>query len=102
METLHERFIRKMEGVSLTFTRSLMDDIHWDARLIGIKGSRGVGKTTLLLQHIKRSLPINEKVLYVSLDNIWFSENKITNTRFFGLLCLLVPATRILLDQSAS
>jgi predicted AAA+ superfamily ATPase len=79
METLHERFIRKMEGVSLSFTRSLMGDIHWDARLIGIKGSRGVGKTTLLLQHIKKSLPINEKVLYVSLDNIWFSENKLVD-----------------------
>lgn len=79
METLHERFLRKMENTSLIFTRSLMDDIHWEARLIGIKGSRGVGKTTLLLQHIKKNLPLNEKVLYVSLDNIWFSENKLVD-----------------------
>ena len=36
------------------------------------------------------------------LKEIWFIENKITHTRFFGQLCLLVPATRILLHQSAS
>lgn len=55
-----------------------MDRIHWDARLIGIKGARGVGKTTLLLQYIKENLPIDESTLYVSLDNIWFAENKLS------------------------
>lgn len=55
-----------------------MNQIHWDARLIGIKGARGVGKTTLLLQYIKENLPIDETTLYVSLDNIWFAENKLS------------------------
>ncbi|MFC5191132.1 ATP-binding protein [Algoriphagus aquatilis] len=55
-----------------------MEQIQWDARLIGIKGARGVGKTTLLLQYIKENLPINESTLYVSLDNIWFGENKLS------------------------
>ena len=51
-----------------------MNTIDWHDRLIGIKGARGVGKTTLLLQYIKQNLPISQ-TLYVSLDNIYFSSN---------------------------
>jgi hypothetical protein len=54
-----------------------MEKINWDARLIGIRGARGVGKTTLLLQYIKLKLPKKTKSLYISLDNIWFSEHKL-------------------------
>jgi predicted AAA+ superfamily ATPase len=54
-----------------------MDDIRWEARLIGIRGARGVGKTTLLLQYMKRFLPKDSSSLYVSLDNIWFSEHRL-------------------------
>lgn len=78
MDSLYEKFYKKMDVVSLDFKRSLMDQIQWDARLIGIKGARGVGKTTLLLQFIKENLPIDESTLYVSLDNIWFAENKLS------------------------
>jgi hypothetical protein len=55
-----------------------MDTINWEARLIGIKGARGVGKTTLLLQYIKKNLPIDKATLYVSLDSIWFTENTLS------------------------
>lgn len=78
MESLFQKFYKKIELVSLDFKRNLMEQIQWDARLIGIKGARGVGKTTLLLQYIKENLPINESTLYVSLDNIWFAENKLS------------------------
>ncbi len=78
MDSLYEKFYKKIDVVSLDFKRSLMDQIQWDARLIGIKGARGVGKTTLLLQFIKENLPIDESTLYVSLDNIWFAENKLS------------------------
>ncbi|UNY97879.1 AAA family ATPase [Zhouia spongiae] len=55
-----------------------MSDIIWDARLIGIKGARGVGKTTLMLQYIKLNLKDEiDKTLYVSLDSFWFSDNKL-------------------------
>jgi Predicted ATPase (AAA+ superfamily) len=77
METLFEKHHQKIAYTSLRFTRSLMDNIHWDARLIGIRGARGVGKTTLLLQYIKKNLPQDSTVLYVSLDDIWFSEHKL-------------------------
>lgn len=78
MDSLYQKFYKKIELVSLDFKRNLMEQIQWDARLIGIKGARGVGKTTLLLQYIKENLPINESTLYVSLDNIWFAENKLS------------------------
>ena len=55
---------------SLDFKRYLYSDIDWSSRLICVKGPRGVGKTTLLLQHIKEALD-PEAALYVSLDNIW-------------------------------
>lgn len=55
-----------------------MDDINWDSRLIGIKGARGVGKTTLLLQYIKLNLSNElDYSLYVSLDTIWFSNHSL-------------------------
>lgn len=79
MEVLHEKFIRKIEQTQVNFTRSLINTIRWDARLIGLKGARGVGKTTLMLQYIKQNLPIDQSTLYVSLDNIWFAENTLSD-----------------------
>ena len=79
MELLYEKFIRKIEQTQLNFTRSILGKIHWNARLIGIKGARGVGKTTLMLQYIKKNLPIDQSTLYVSLDNIWFANNTLSD-----------------------
>jgi len=53
-----------------------MNQIDWNDRLIGIRGARGIGKTTLLLQRIKKHLNSTE-VLYVSLDNLWFAEHNL-------------------------
>ena len=79
MKELQEKYIRKIAATPMDFTRSLMDTIRWEARLIGIKGARGVGKTTLILQYIKKNIPIDESSLYVSLDNIWFANNTISS-----------------------
>jgi predicted AAA+ superfamily ATPase len=78
METLYEKHWNRLKSTDLIFIRSAMDLINWDARLIGIKGARGVGKTTLLLQYMKSHLPDDNSSLYVSLDNIWFAENKLS------------------------
>jgi predicted AAA+ superfamily ATPase len=78
MEKLFELFYDKLKRVDTIFERYLMKQIDWEEQLIGITGARGVGKTTLMLQHIKKTfggMPRN--VLYVSLDNLWFSENKL-------------------------
>lgn len=78
MEELFEKSIKRIAQTDVSFVRSIKDRINWNARLIGIKGSRGVGKTTLLLQYIKLELQhVVGQVLFVSLDNIWFSENKL-------------------------
>ena len=59
----------------MAFVRGLEGQINWNARLICIRGSRGTGKTTLLLQHIKKAFGAKlENVIYVSLDNLYFSD----------------------------
>ena len=63
---------RKIREVDTSFHRYLYDQINWNNRIIGIKGNGGVGKTTLVLQHIKEAFPDRSKVLYVRLDNMWF------------------------------
>jgi predicted AAA+ superfamily ATPase len=79
MERIFEKFRNKLIPVSLNFTRTIMDEIRWEARLIGIKGARGVGKTTLILQYIKKQYESDPAVLYASLDDIWFSGNKLSD-----------------------
>lgn len=79
MEKLIEKFRKKLSNTSLSFVRSTIEHINWNARMIGIKGARGVGKTTLLLQYIRINYEFDPSVLYVSLDDIWFSENKLSD-----------------------
>ena len=66
---------RLLADTDLSFTRYLYDKINWNNRLIVIKGAKGVGKTTMLLQHIKRTFTDPQKALYVSLDHIWFANH---------------------------
>lgn len=66
---------RRLASTSLDFKRQLHDKIDWNARLIGIRGARGVGKTTLLLQHIKEAFSQADDTLWMSLDNIWFQNH---------------------------
>ena len=77
LEALFEKYYRKLDQVSLSFQRSLGQEIDWRNRLIGIKGARGAGKTTLLLQHARQDLPGGDKTLYVSLDDLYFTENRL-------------------------
>ena len=74
LRTLMEYRISK---TSVDFHRYLYYTINWNNRLIGIKGCRGVGKTTLLLQHIKETFADRSQVLYVSLDNLWFKTHDV-------------------------
>lgn len=77
MENLVNKSRRKIQSSNATFKRFLIDEIHWQDRLIGIKGARGVGKTTMLLQYIKEYLPSGSSPLYVSLDDLYFSSNQL-------------------------
>ena len=77
LEQLYLTSERKIQEVSTQFHRYLYNQINWDNRIIGIKGGGGVGKTTLVLQHIKEAFPDHSKVLYVRLDNMWFQTHNL-------------------------
>jgi len=80
MEELVEKYRLKLSYITTDFVRSLEGDINWNARLVGVKGARGVGKTTMLLQHIKLSLANElDTTLYVTLDSIWFSNHTLVD-----------------------
>ena len=68
-------FNRRVRAVPMEFSRFLQSDIDWEDRLIGIRGARGTGKTTLLLQYIKRTFPKSQAPLYASLDHLWFTKH---------------------------
>ena len=62
-----------VEHTNAPVRRSLMDEIDWNDRMIGIKGTRGVGKTTFLLQYAKERFDILDKqCLYINMNNFFF------------------------------
>lgn len=77
MEILKRQYETLLKYVSTKYIRNLYQQIAWNSRLIGIKGARGVGKTTLMLQRIKLAFPDTSKALYASLDNMWFASKTI-------------------------
>ena len=79
MEALIKRHLNRMQTVSLDFVRSMMDEIDWNERLLMIKGQKGVGKTTLMIQRIQQVFGSTNTtdVLYASLDNIYFSTHRL-------------------------
>lgn len=73
MEAFYRTHKYLVEHVNAPLRRYLNDEIDWSARLIGIKGTRGVGKTTFLLQYAKDNYgPSNRHCLYVNLNNFYF------------------------------
>lgn len=65
----------QLKRTPLNFVRYKYSEVNWDSRLVGIVGPRGVGKSTMLLQHIKQSTA--GKRLYVSADNLYFAKNSL-------------------------
>jgi predicted AAA+ superfamily ATPase len=61
LETLFRTHRYLVEHLGEPVRRSLMDEINWKDRLIGIKGSRGVGKTTFLLQYAKENFSVTDR-----------------------------------------
>lgn len=76
MRTLYQKFETLLQNTTTDFKRYLYDNVSWESRMIGIIGARGVGKTTMILQHIKEKLD-SQKALYVSADDMYFGENKL-------------------------
>lgn len=78
IEGLFRNYRRKVSNTPTSFHRYLYGKINWNSMVVGIKGPKGVGKTTLILQHIKETFDDLDKALYVSLDNIWFTTHSLT------------------------
>ena len=76
MEQLIELFKRLLNLTNTSYIRYLHERIDWSSRMIGIVGARGVGKTTLLLQHIKLCHSVND-TLFVNADDLYFAEHRL-------------------------
>ena len=89
MEQLYILSNRLVENVSMTYQRYLNRIIDWSEHLIGIRGSRGVGKTTLILQHIQANGWTAQEALYVSLDHVWFTTHSLLQLTEYHYLLIL-------------
>ena len=78
MDSLYKTHQYLVEHLKLPIRRKLMDEVNWNDRLIGIKGSRGVGKTSFLIQYAKEHFaPDDKEYLYVNLNNFYFTVKSI-------------------------
>ncbi|WP_251623456.1 ATP-binding protein [Odoribacter lunatus] len=78
LDSLYRTFRIRLENISTAYVRNHHDKILWNSRLIAILGARGVGKSTLILQHIKLHEDIRTS-LYVSADDIYFSTHNLVD-----------------------
>jgi len=80
MEQLLEQSENLLNETTLDFRRYIHTHIRWNNRLIGIKGARGTGKTTLLLQWLKEQNLSANKAAYFTLDDLYFSHHSLKQT----------------------
>src|SRR5690606_33965023 len=78
MEKLLEYFHKLLQAIDTSFLRYTYTEINWESRMIGLTGPRGVGKTTLILQYIKKHLGLSE-TLYVTAEDFYFADNKLVD-----------------------
>ena len=74
METFYRTHSYLVEHTNAPVRRDVMDEIDWNDRLIGIKGTRGVGKTTFLLQYAKEKFGTDHSCLFINMNNFYFSK----------------------------
>ncbi len=78
MEKLQATFDKLLRETTSIFHRYMYDLIDWDARMVGLLGPRGVGKTTMVLQHIRERLP-RQKTLYVVAEDLYFASHTLVD-----------------------
>ena len=76
MDKLFEYFHKMIRETNIEFHRYIYSRINWNSRMIGLTGPRGVGKTTLVLQHIKEKLNLNDS-LYVTAEDFYFASHRL-------------------------
>lgn len=79
MESLYQFMQKQLDATESQFVRYKYDAIHWQNRMLALVGPRGVGKTTLFLQHIKRHHSLRD-TLYVTADHLYFTGHTLFET----------------------
>ncbi|MHB8442984.1 MAG: ATP-binding protein [Patescibacteria group bacterium] len=79
MENLFTISINLINTLENIYVRECYDRLETDHRIVGIVGSRGIGKTTYLLYYLKSHYSNSDKGLYVSADDIYFSAHKLVD-----------------------
>lgn len=79
MEAFYRTHRYLVEHMDAPIRRILMDEIDWQDRLICIKGTRGVGKTTFLLQYAKEKFGTSRSCLYLNMNNLYFSTHRLAD-----------------------
>jgi predicted AAA+ superfamily ATPase len=77
MQTFFRTHKSLIDHLNVPIHRELMEQIDWEHRLIGIKGARGVGKTSFLLDFAKTKFGTDKACLYINLNNLYFSDHSI-------------------------
>lgn len=80
MDTLFEFQENILHSVNNDLRRYLHQQINWNQRMVGIKGPRGAGKTTLMLQYLKYDLGLPSTALYITADHTWFYNHTLLDT----------------------
>ena len=75
VEPLIRSMERRIDAVETEYHRPLYHRMDWDDRLVCIKGAKGTGKTTMLLQYLKEHPAELDSSMYISLDSLWFANN---------------------------
>lgn len=79
MENLKIKSNLIVQQQTMDIVRPLSANIDWSNRLISILGARGTGKTTLILQHIKANYGLSNEAMYITMDDIYFSGNQLSD-----------------------
>ena len=79
MEAFYRTHRYLVEHTDAPIRRGLMDEIDWENRLIAIKGTRGVGKTTFLLQYAKERFGTDRSCLYLNMNNLYFVQHRLVD-----------------------
>lgn len=86
MDTFYRTYDYLIDHLRTPLPRRLMSEIDWSSRMIGIKGTRGVGKTTFLLTIAKERFGKDRRCLYVNMNNLYFTSNTLSGfaAKFYG------------------
>ncbi|MBQ5540461.1 MAG: ATP-binding protein [Bacteroidales bacterium] len=78
METLFKKHKILISQVDMKIVRQMMKTVDWDKQLVAIRGSRGVGKTTLMRQYVKQKYGVNPgESLYCVMDGMYFTNHSL-------------------------